>query len=534
MTTATRSRPAAPAPTRGGADRRVAALTAELVRDLPPPGALSVPAAARAAHLAARRSSLPAGQPLVVVARNEDEAHRLADDLAAWLPSGGVRVLPERAAMPLERALPEHDESAERLRVLAWLAGQPRGAVLVAPLAALAQRTLTVAQLDALRLQVRVGERINQTTLLGSLVAAGYDIAVEVSGVGEFAARGGIVDVWPPGAAEPVRIDLFGDEVESIRGFDPVTQASRRRLEEVVLLPAGEFLPVEGWAALPEQAPRHLSEVLQADLARLEQGDLAEAAETWAALLAGATTADHLPAAAYLALTDDDELNALASALDTQAGDRRNGLVAEGELPRDWPLPYDAAATLQSLRDRAIEALVDAGGSDAGYGPAPMLPGRLDRLGGWIAEMGDRRVVISTDQASRVGELLEEAGLPASAVAELREPPMPGAIGLVHGSLSGGFVHEPLGLVLLTDRELFGATRIRRLTPSKRVVARDLVGKLEPGDLVVHVDHGIARYAGMTQREYGGDVKEYLQLDFAGADKIFLPADQIGRITRYS
>ena len=315
MTTATRSRPSAPAPTRGGADRRVSALTAELARHLPPPGELSVPASGRAAHLAARRSSLPVGQAMVVVARNEDEAHRLADDLAAWLATGSVRVLPERAAMPLERALPEHDESADRLRALAWLASHPRSAVLVAPLAALVQRTLTVAQLGALRVEVRVGQRINQNTLLGSLVAAGYDIAVEVSGVGEFASRGGIVDVWPPGAGEPVRLDLFGDEVESIRGFDPVTQASRRRLEEVTLLPAGEFLPVDGWEALPERAPSHLTELLQADLARLEQGDLAEAAETWAALLAGATTADHLPASAHLVLTDDDELSALAAAL---------------------------------------------------------------------------------------------------------------------------------------------------------------------------------------------------------------------------
>ena len=533
MTAATRSRLSAPVPTRGGADRRVSALTAELARNLPPPGELAVPAAGRAAHLAARRISLPVGQAMVVVARNEDEAHRLADDLAAWLPTGSVRVLPERAAMPLERALPEHDESADRLRALAWLAAHPRSAVLVAPLAALVQRTLTAEQLGALRVEVRVGQRINQNELLGSLVAAGYDIAVEVSGVGEFASRGGIVDIWPPGAGEPVRLDLFGDEVESIRGFDPVTQASRRRLEEVTLLPAGEFLPVDGWDTLPERAPRHLTELVQGDLARLEQGDLAEAAETWAWLLAGATTAEHLPASAHLVLTDDDELSALAAALDTQAHDRRSALTAAGELPRDWPLPYDAAAALTSLRERASESLTDTG-SDSGYATAPLLPGRLDRLGGWIGEMVGRRVVISTDQASRIGELLEEAGLPAAAVAELREPPAPGAIGLVHGSLSGGFVHEPLGLVVLTDRELFGATRIRRLAPSKRVVTRDLVGKLEPGDLLVHVDHGIARYAGMTQREYGGDVKEYLQLDFAGEDKIFLPADQIGRISRYS
>ena len=86
----------------------------------------------------------------------------------------------------------------------------------------------------------------------------------------------------------------------------------------------------------------------------------------------------------------------------------------------------------------------------------------------------------------------------------------------MHGSLSAGFVHDPSGLLVVTDHELFGATRVRRLTGPKRVVTRDLIGKLAPGDHVVHVDHGIARYVGMTQRTFGNDVKEYLQLDFAG------------------
>ena len=143
-------------------------------------------------------------------------------------------------------------------------------------------------------------------------------------------------------------------------------------------------------------------------------------------------------------------------------------------------------------------------------------------------------MVVTTDQASRVGELLDEAGRPTAAISELRAAPAPGEIGLVHGSLSAGFAHGPGELLVLTDRELFGATRVRRLTSAKRVVTRDLIGKLQPGDHVVHVDHGIARYAGMTQRTFGEDVKEYLQLDFAGSDKIFLPAEQIGRITRYS
>ena len=142
---------------------------------------------------------------------------------------------------------------------------------------------------------------------------------------------------------------------------------------------------------------------------------------------------------------------------------------------------------------------------------------------------------MTTDQASRVGELLEEAGRPAAPLAELREPPRPGSIGLVHGSLSGGLqpcaerpdCHHRPRAVRRDPRPAAGRARSGSIT-------RDLIGKLAPGDHVVHVDHGIARYAGMTQRTFGEDVKEYLQLDFAGTDKIFLPADQIGRITRYA
>ena len=526
------------APTRSGADRRVAILSAELAAHLSPPSPapLRVPAAARAAHLAARRAGVAETAPLVVVVRTDEEAHRLADDLAAWLPAGQVRVLPERAALPLERALPEHDESAERLEVLDLLAGRHHDLVVVAPLLALVQRTLSPAQLAAGRMALHVGERIERRALLTALVHGGYEAAVEVSGVGEFANRGGIIDIWPPGAGDPLRLELFGDTVESMRAFDPMTQGSRRRVERATLLPASEFLPSEGWETIGASAPPLPSDALQADLARLEQGDLAEAAETWAALLTAGATSDHLPAATHLVLTDPEELRAIAADLDAQATERRDGLVASGELPPGWPLPYEAAAALGTLEALAAELLDEGTDTDAGYRPAPPLPGRADRLAGWLAELAasGRRLVVTTDQASRIGELLEEEGRAVAAAAELHDIPPAGGIGLVHGSLSAGFVHVPSNLLVLTDRELFGATRVRRLTPSKRAVTRDLIGRLAVGDAVVHIDHGIARYAGMTQREYGGATKEYLQLDFAGDDKIFLPADQIGRITRYS
>ena len=471
---------------------------------------------------------------MVVVARTDEEAHRLADDLAAWVGDSHVRTLPERAALPLERALPEHDESAERLSVLADLGGRARNLVVIGSLLAFVQRTLGTEQLRDARTSAKVGARIGQRVLLERLVAGGYEPSVEVTGIGEFAHRGGLIDAWPPGAADPVRIELFGDEVESIRSFDAMTQASRRRLDAIDLVPASEFIPPAGWEAVVERATPS-TDLLREDAARLAQGEIGEGAETWAALLTAGPAADHIGDAAHAVLTDLDELRALAADLDRQAGDRLDGLAAAGELPADWPAPYEAMATLETLVARAAERLEEQAPADAGFTAAPPIPGRADRAGAWLIELAaDHGVLVTTDQASRVGELLDEAGRPTTPVAELRSAPARGEVALVHGSLSAGFGHEPSGLLLLTDRELFGATRVRRLTGAKRVVTRDLIGKLEPGDHVVHVDHGIARYVGMTQRTFGDDVKEYLQLDFAGTDKIFLPADQIGRITRYA
>jgi transcription-repair coupling factor (superfamily II helicase) len=519
-----------------GGQRRVAALVDALQATTPDPGVLRVPATARPAHLAARRAGLAATHPLVVVARSDDEAHRLADDLVGWTAHGSVHVLAERAALPLERALPEHEESAARLEVLGLLGGQPSHLVVVASLLSLVQRTLAPDQLAASRLALSVGDRIGQRILLERLVAAGFEPSVEVTGIGEFAHRGGIVDLWPPGVAEPVRLELFGDEIESIRTFDPMSQASRRRTERATVLPASEFIPPGGWMDLEASAPPLTTDLLREDLPRLEQGDLGEAAETWAALLAAGPAAEHVPASAHVVLADPGELRALASDLDEQARVRRDGLVAAGELPAHWPLPYDATGTLASLEERAAEQLDEQDGAETAYASAPPLPGRAERAGAWLTELAGegRRVLVTTDQASRVSELLDEAGRPTAAVAELRAPTAEGEIAVVHGSLTGGFAHAHLHLLVVTDRELFGATRIRRLAAGKRVITRDLIGKLEVGDHVVHVDHGIARYVGMTQRQFGEDVKEYLQLDFAGTDKIFLPADQIGRITRYA
>src|SRR5206468_7742411 len=143
------------------------------------------------------------------------------------------------------------------------------------------------------------------------------------------------------------------------------------------------------------------------------------------------------------------------------------------------------------------------------------------------------RIALASDQAPRLAELLDEAGHPA-AVVHAPEAPPPGGIAVVERSLNGGFEGGPDRLAFITDRELFGTVRIRRPKALRRIVPRDILERLTPGDLVVHIDHGVARYERMLRRGGSGEDRDYLELSFAGGDRIFVPVEQIARVSRYS
>src|SRR5256714_2856272 len=173
-----------------------------------------------------------------------------------------------------------------------------------------------------------------------------------------------------------------------------------------------------------------------------------------------------------------------------------------------------------------------------GWRERELPPGRTARLAEAVERWQEdgARIVLASDQAQRLAELLAEAGHPAGVVSVLTAAPPPGAIALIERSLNDGFGGGPDGLVLVTDRELFGSVRVRRPKAMRRVVPRDILERLTPGDLVVHIDHGVARYERMLRRgnHAEGEDRDYLELTFAGTDKIFVPVEQITRISRYS
>ena len=540
----------------------------------------AVDASGAVATRGAQAASAVAGERLVWIARDAEIGDRVAEELQAWLGDPeAVAVLEPRTALAYERSELVRDETAARVAALAaWRSG--RAHVLVASVQALLQHTLDPEELPAEPRRLKIGARIHQDQLLHDLLALGYDPVLEVAGRGEFARRGGLVDVFPSAAPLPIRIELFGDEIDSMRVFDPTDQRSLRPVEEVVLLPASEFLVPDGGVAdirarvtrLPGRAK--LPDRLVADLARFEEGvhagtgelgahsghlhdvgaaaralETGDAAEVWAAVLCPATGLDHVPAGTLLVLDEPADIADSADFLWRQAQERRTELVAGGDLPGEWPEAYLSPRDWKSrlLRGRTLEmtweseaAATTGGGTPMGdlFGwREPSLPpartGKLaETVTAWAAE--GSRVVLASDQAPRLADLLQEQGLPTAVVERIVDAPPPGTRTLIGRSLNGGFTDGPDGLTLVTDRELFGSVRVRRPKALRRVVPRDVLERLTQGDLVVHVDHGIARYERMLRRGAAGDERDYLELSFSGTDKIFLPVEQINRISRYS
>jgi transcription-repair coupling factor (superfamily II helicase) len=543
-------------------------------------GLSSVPHGAKT-YLAATLASAAGGERLAWIARDAEIGDRVAEELTAWLGDpAGVVVLEPRTALAYERSELVADETAARVAALAaWRAGTAR--ILVASVQALLQHTIAPDDLPAEPRHLRLGIRLRPEALLRDLLGLGYAPAVEVAGRGEFARRGGIVDVFPPSASLPVRIEFFGDEVDSLRVFDPTDQRTVGPLDDAVLLPASEFLAPHGGAtALRARLGRmagRLPDRLASDLARFEAADqggagagsgpagleavdaatralaVGDAAEVWAAQLAPSTGLDHLDASTLLVLDEPGEIAEAADFLWRQADERRADLVESGDLPKDWPSTYlgprdwksrlVASRTLEltwesEVPDGAALAARGLSSGDAFGWREPQLPAAraaaiADAVERWGAD--GARIVLASDQAPRLAELLDEAGHP-TAVVHAPEAPPPGAVAVVERSLNGGFEGGPDGLVFVTDRELFGSVRVRRPKAMRRVVPRDILERLSPGDLVVHIDHGVARYERMLRRgnQAEGEDRDYLELSFADADKIFVPVEQITRISRYS
>ncbi|MYB41447.1 MAG: transcription-repair coupling factor [Chloroflexi bacterium] len=512
--------------------------------------ALGLADGAKAAVVASLQHGLR--RPTLLLVPRERDAEGYAEALGVWV---GVTALhfPARPGLPYAREPAPATVTQRRLAVLARLAlgdRDPQPPLVIASVAAATAFTARRADLGAGPGRIVVGGRIALDTLALQLVEAGYTLGPLVEASGEAARRGGILDVFPPTEALPLRIELFGDEVESIRRFDPETQRTVERLDEAVIGPAREWFPDHH--ALLELASRldgsrdaaHASSELEEELAALGRGEL-PAASRYGPLAGDSTLFDHLGADALLIVDEEDAVLAAAAEQDELTAERARLLAREGELPAEAPRPHlGEQALIEQIEQRAPRATFSrwATGAEAGALRLPFAAhdayaGRLQVAARELerrVQRGDRIVVV-TQQAQRFRELLAEAGVAVTVEGALAAPPAPGSLALVQGSLPGGWrIATPRGeLALATDRELLGFIRKRRALRRGASHRARFLADVSPGDFVVHADHGIARFAGIVRRDVGEEQRDYLQLRYAGEDRLYVPIEQIDRVSRY-
>jgi transcription-repair coupling factor (superfamily II helicase) len=513
---------------------------------------------ARLPVLAALQSTLQF--PILLLSDRSDRVLTLVDELALWAPQTPRLVFPEPTPLFYEEAAWGDTARRDRLNVLTALAAYhipgshvPQSSPLLVA-SARALMTRTMPRRDYLRVTRTLGQgqSIQVNELVRAWVALGYEPVNTVIAPGQFARRGGILDLWPPAEPQPVRIEFFGDEIDTLRRFDPTTQRTVKDAQSnghkaasgrVLVTPAREYLlPAD---ALAEGNDRGAENGLQTSIEDVSEFHIPLLHPSPASLL------DYLPSQALVMIDDLQALQDTIVEIEEQAVGLRQESIKDGTLPEDFPVPYLTWSELQDslVRRQALELgpssaieLDEVGGNTStlaqSFEPGPRFGGQLKRVMDYLFERytsGEQLVVVSR-QTPRLVELWSEQSILPETPESQREKYCPPVF--VEGSLSEGWVfHSQDGdaLYLLTDGEIFGWRRPEpRRRPRPAAEAPEAAySDLQVGDWVVHVDHGIGRFIGLVRRTVEGVEREYLAVEYADEAQLFVPVHQVDRLTRY-
>lgn len=520
-----------------------------LAEALASPGVRRVPLPTPAVPLvlSALWSSLQ--RPFLVVVPTPEEGRRLADDLALLVGPGEVALFPETEALPYERLAVDEGTVFRRLSTLVALLHGDTPLLVVASAQALLHRLPPRDAFAGACLTLRPGMDAPPEDLSRRLASLGYQRVGTVEGPGAFSLRGGILDLFPVGSPEPVRLEFFGNTVDTVRRFDPLTQRSVGPAPEVRIPPAREVLPaLGGVSALSPllqavEGPSPALERVREDLSRLFAGEALPEAGLYAGFFNPHGLLHYFPQEGVVVLLRPQRVEEAAMAWEGQAEGVRGRREGQGELPRAFPRPHLLWGEVSPLLDAFPTRLLLDPWGEGEFSPDLTLPpafrGDLDALARWLGEhrRGGGRAVLITRHARRVTAFLGEKGVGVRPQGD--SPLQPGEVLVAQGDLTEGVtVALPDGpLALLTDRELFGAEKGgRRPHPSPTPAPRKgeaLLAELAPGRYVVHVDYGIGRFLGMQRRQVGEATRDYLVLEYAEGARLYVPVDHLDRVSPY-
>jgi len=513
---------------------------------------------------------------LVAVTRDTQRAHALEAELKLF--AGGLPVLhfPDWETLPYDAFSPHPEVVSQRIATLYQLPSVKRG-VLVVPVATLMQRIAPRAHITGSGLVLSKSQKLDIIAEQRRLEASGYRNVPQVAEPGDFAVRGALIDIFPMGTSEPYRIELFDDEVESIRSFDPETQRSQQQVEKIELLPAREF-PLTDAAAKDFRS--NLRERFPIDIRRcplyqdMKEGVTPGGIEYYLPLffpsntphmdVRGVAGDPHTGTATLFDYLADDALFVLGEGVGeaadqfwTQTSERYDQRAHDIERPVLPPaeiyLPPEALREQLNKRLRVEVVTKDHEHAvNTGTQPAPDVP--LNRKGEepgtsllHFMQSYKGRVLIAADSAGRREALIETlatAGMkPANtdSWSTFLNDADDTRFGIVIAGMEQGFALNKPAITVLTERELYGE-RVRSERDRKRrrgtardpeSIIRDLT-ELTLGAPIVHVDHGVGRYQGLVSMDVGGMDGEFLTIEYAKGDKLYVPVAQLGLVSRYS
>ncbi len=516
-------------------------------------GPLRLPRAARPTVAAALAQDLL--RPVVLLLPRRDRMLTLMEELPAWSPDLRLIPFPEPNPLFYEKAPWGPRTLRARAAALAVLlaprmpgrphVGATRPTLVLATARSVMTHTLSASQFLRGSRWIAPGMNLRMDRLLKLLVDGGYEPTSVVTEQGQFGRRGGILDLWSPAHPRPVRVEFFGDEIDSLRTFDPSSQRSTGAIEGVLITPAREGLPRlyrDEWdARLPDD---------ETDDPHTRRTAHYEFFLPWmnpspTGLL------DLLPPEAVLLIDDGAAYQDTVIDLEEQALALREEQVRDGQIPSDFPLPYLTWNDVQEmlLERRALDLGLVSGLTEdeqanslgEAFSPGPRFGGQMRPLLNHLSDLrrSHEAVVLVSRQAPRLAELwIQGEAANAPVLQALPRELQPGDLHFVHGALSEGWTFSlPSGerFHLLTDAEVFGWVRPRpRVRPIARPAAPESAfADLRPGDWVVHEDYGIGRFQGLVERTLEGSTREYLLIQYAEGDQLFVPVHQADRISRY-
>ena len=506
-----------------------------------------------------------AGRPMVFLCADEREARQLAGDLQSLTGETPVTLL-AREWQFRPNAVSSREWERSRLAALHQMAAG-NAPIVVATVDALLARTMPPHRLAELSVTLEVGGRADLKELTDRLLQAGYSRCDQVEGVGQFALRGGILDVFSPLMEQPVRCEFFDDEIDSLGLFDPGTQRRTENVSSALLLPAAEVLPgltPGGLTHLAEQIEKlavkyakkengeKIAQTLRGDAERFQNGTEVNGLDRYLDLIYpdAAGGADYLPPDAVVFLCEGGRVEQRVKTVLLQLHQDTEALMEAGLMVGDAAeVCLSGEALFARLADFPVVMLDALPTSRHPLKPRGLLAinaRQLSSYGGSLeTAVTDLEHYRNTGSAVLVlcgGEvraknllwLLEERGIPAVLDLKGTAMPKPGELRITVGALSVGCEWPALKLAVLTEGQLTAPTqkKLKLKKDSNRQKLQSYTD-LSPGDLVVHTHHGIGRFAGIQRMPVDGVEKDYIKIDYAGGDCLYVPVIQLDLVSKY-